>query len=110
MKFIVIEGDIKTVQDAQKLNEPVIFGNAGQKRILESVNIKEASSVIVAISNHRKLNLICETINDLTHNSKTIVKVDNYKEKESLSDLNLSHIIVETEETAMAMVEEALRC
>lgn len=106
----MIEGDIKTVQHAQKLNEPVIFGNAGQKNILDSVNIKEASSVIVAIGNHHKLNLVCEILNDITHNSQTVVQVDNYIEKEALSDLNLSHIVVGREETAIAMVDEALKC
>jgi len=105
-KFVVIEGDIKTVKDAQKLNEPVIFGNAGQKNILESVNIREASSVIISVGNNQKLYLICETVNELTHNAKTIVKVDNYEEEKELADLNLSHVIVETEKTAMAMVEE----
>ncbi len=104
--FVVIDGNIKTVKDAQQLNEPVIFGNAGQKNILESVNIKEASSIIISVENSQKLHLICETVNNLTHNTKTIVKVDNYEEERALVDLNLSHIIVETEKTAIAMVEE----
>ena len=45
-------------------------------------------------------------INDLTSNVKTIVKVNNLEDKESLSDLNLTHIIVETEKTAAAMFKE----
>ncbi len=106
LTFIVIEGDIKTVKDAQTLNEPVLFGNAAQRNILEAVNIKEASAIIIAVENNQKLHLICETINKLTHNIKTIVKVDNYEEEKALSNLNLSHIIVETEKTAMAMVNE----
>lgn len=109
VKFIAIDFDVPTVMEAQAKREPVIFGNAAQKSILKSVNIREASAVIVSISNHRKLNLLCETLNDVTNNSKTIVKVDNYDEKEALSGLNLSHIVVENEETAMAMVEEAMK-
>lgn len=102
--FIVVEQDIQTVKEAQKLNEPVIFGNAGQKNILESVNIKEAATVIVAVDNSQKLHLICQTINDLAHkNTKTIVKVDNYEEKQNLVHLNVSHIIVGIENTATAM-------
>ncbi len=110
MEFIAIEGDIQTVKDAQKLNQPVIFGNAAQKNILESVNIKEASSVIISIGNSKKLALICEVVNDLTKNTRTIVKVNKYEEKEELSKLNLSHIIVETEKTALAMFDEAMKC
>ncbi len=110
LEFIAIEGDIKTVKDAQKQNLPVIFGNASQKNILESVNIKSASSVIISIGNSKKLNHICEVVNDLTNNTKTIVKVNKFEEKEALSKLNLSHIIVETEKTAIAMFDEVKKC
>ena len=108
--FIAIEDDIKTVKDAQKQGLPVIFGNAAQKNILESVNIKDASAVIISLGNSRKLNHVCEAVNDLTHNVKTIVKVNNLEDKESLADLNLAHIVVETEKTAAAMFKEAKRC
>jgi len=105
--FVAVEQDIQTVKEAQKRDEPVIFGNAGQKNILESVNIKEASAVIIAVDNSQKLHLICKTINDLTHSKvKTIVKVDNFVEEQDLSGLGLSHVIVGIENTALAMVEK----
>lgn len=107
LTFIAIENDIQVVKEGQKEGLPIIFGNAAQKNILESVNIKNASAVIVALGNSQKLNHICEAVNDLTHNVKTIVKVNKLEEKESLSELNLTHIIVETEKTAAAMFKEA---
>ena len=110
INFIAIETDIQTVKEAQRLKEPVIFGNAAQKNILEAVRIKEASSVIISIGNSQKLQQICEAVNDLTHNTKTIVRVNRFEEKEALEDLNLSHIIVETEKTALAMFDEAVHC
>ncbi|MCK5294864.1 MAG: cation:proton antiporter [Arcobacteraceae bacterium] len=109
-EFIAIEGDIQIVKDAQKQNLPVIFGNASQKHILESVNIKDASAVIISVGNSKKLNHICKVVNELTDNTKTIVKVNRFEEQEELSDLNLSHIIVETENTALAMFDEAMKC
>lgn len=108
-KFIAIEGDIQTVKEAQELNLPVIFGNASQKHILESVNIKDASAVIVSVGNSKKLTHICEVVNELTRNTKTIVKVNKFEEKDELSRLNLSHVIVETENTAKAMYDEAMK-
>ncbi len=110
MNFVAIEGDIKTVKDAQKQNLPVIFGNASQKNILESVHIRDAASVIISIGNSQKLHHICQSVNELTNNTKTIVKVNKYEEKELLDDLNLSHIVVETEKTATAMFDEAMKC
>ena len=104
--FIAIEDDIKTVKDAQKEGLPVIFGNATQKNILESVNIKDASAVIISLGNSKKLTHVCEVVNEITYNDRTIVKVNNLEDKEALSALNLAHIIVETEKTAAAMFKE----
>lgn len=109
LEFIVIEGDIQTVKEAQMKHLPVIFGNAAQKNILESVNIKEASAVIISLGNSQKLNHICEVVNELTHNARTIVKVNRIEEKEALSKLNLTHIVVEMEKTALAMFNESKR-
>ncbi len=110
MKFVAIEGDIKTVKDAQKQNLPVIFGNASQKNILESVAIKDAASIIISIGNSQKLHHVCQTVNELTKNTKPIVKVNKFEEKELLDKLNLTHIVVETEKTATAMFDEAMKC
>jgi len=107
-EFIAIEHDIKTVKDAQKLGLPVIYGNAAKKDILKSVNIDEASSIVISIGNSKKLSHICEVVHELAQDKKTVVKVNKYEEQETLSKLNLSHIIVETEKTAQAMYEEAI--
>jgi len=109
LEFIAIEADIKTVKDARAKGLPVIFGNAAQKEILESVNIKEAQAVIISIGNSQKLYHTCQVVNELTENAKTIVRVDRVEEKEALADLNLSHIIVETDKTAIAMFDEVIK-
>lgn len=107
-EFIAIESDIRTVLEAQKSGLPVLYGNAAKKDILKSVNIHEASSVIVSIGNSEKLMHICEVVDEMAVGKKTIVKVNKYEEKEALSRLDLSHIIVETEKTASAMYDEAV--
>lgn len=107
-EFIAIENDIRTVVEAQKAGLPVIYGNAAKKDILKSVNINEASSVIVSIGNSERLIHICEVVDEMAQGKKTVVKVNKYEEKESLSNLKLSHIIVETEKTALAMYDEAV--
>ncbi|WP_373071442.1 cation:proton antiporter [Sulfurimonas sp.] len=109
MKYVAIENDIESVKKARKQNRPVIFGNASQKSVLESVNIKKAHAVIISVGNSKKLHYICKSVNDLRENAKTIVKVNKYEEQESLKELNLSHIVVEMEKTANAMYEEAVK-
>ena len=107
-EFIAIEHDIKTVKDAQKKGLPVVYGNAAKKKLLQSIRIDDASSVIISLGNSKKLYHVCEVVQELAQEKKTIVKVNSYEEKESLSNLGLSHIVVEGEQTAAAMYEEAI--
>jgi CPA2 family monovalent cation:H+ antiporter-2 len=108
--FVSIEHDIKKVKDAQKQELPVIYGNAGKSEILEAVNIDKAAAIVIAIGNSHKLYHICEVIHKMGYNHKCIVKVNSYEQYEGLAHLDLLHIIVETEKTALAMYEEAMNC
>ena len=109
-EYVIIEHNLKFFEMGYKDEEPILFGNAAHKHILESVNIRDACAVIVAIDNAEKVHLICEVIDDLTHNTKTIVKVTRFSEKEELKSLHLEHIIVEDGVMARALVDETKEC
>ncbi len=109
-EYVIVEHNLKFFEMGYKDDEPIIFGNAAHKHILESVNIRQACAVIVAIDNAEKVHLICEVIDDLTHNTKTIVKVTRFAEAEALKTLHLEHIIVEDDVVAKALVQETKEC
>lgn len=109
-EYYIIEHNLKFYEMGIKDEEPIIFGNAASKHILESVNIRTACAVIVAIDNAEKLHLICGVIDDLTHNTKTVVKVTRATEKAELESLHLEHIIVEDNVMARALVDETKSC
>jgi len=106
LKYVVIEQDIQAVEEAQKLGKPIIFGNAAQKNLLESLNIKNASAVVISIGNSEKLHLVCEVVKELTYDIKTVVKVNSFVEEKMLQGLGLSHIVVENQATALGMFNE----
>ena len=109
-EYVIIEHNMKFFQRGVDENEPIVFGNAAQKHILTSVNIQDAAAVIVAVNNPEVLHLICEAIDELTHNTKTIVTVNTNKEKEMLDGLHLEHIIVQTDQVSRAVVDEVMYC
>uniref|UniRef100_UPI0040480290 cation:proton antiporter n=1 Tax=Aliarcobacter sp. TaxID=2321116 RepID=UPI0040480290 len=109
-KYVILEHNVKFYQIGKDKNEPIVFGNAAQRHILNSVNITRASAVIVAVNNPEVLHLICEAVGDLTHNSKTIVTVTSEADKEALKGLHLEHVVVETNQIAKAVVDEVLYC
>ena len=108
--YVILEHNLKFYQIGKDKGEPIIFGNAAQKHILNSINITKASAVIVAVNNPESLHLICEAVGELTHNTKTIVTVTDEIEKRSIKDLKIGHIIVETNQIAKAVVDEILYC
>lgn len=108
--YVILEHNVKFFQIGQDRNEPIVFGNAAQRHILNSVNITKASAVIVAVNNPDALHLICEAVDELTHNTKTIVTVTTEAEKELLEGLHLEHVIVETNQLAKSVVDEVIYC
>lgn len=109
-KYVIVEHNMKFFQLGQDRGEPIVFGNAAQKHILNSVNITKSSAVIVAVHNPEALHIICEAIDELTHNTKTIVTVSTEEEKEMLDGLHLEHIIVETKQISRSVVDEVMIC
>jgi CPA2 family monovalent cation:H+ antiporter-2 len=111
VKYIAIENNIYNVKEAQKEGKNVIFGNAAKKSILESVNIQESAVVIVALDNSEKLHLICDVLTQVVTDSKVIIKVDKFKERDELTkEFPKYEIIVGTEEMARGMVDSVLKC
>ncbi|MDY0051485.1 MAG: cation:proton antiporter [Aliarcobacter sp.] len=109
-KYVILEHNVKFYQIGKERNEPIVFGNAAQRHILNSVNITKASAVVVAVNNPEVLYLICEAVGDLTHNTKTIVTVTSEADKEALKGLHLEHVVVETNQIARAVVDEIMYC
>ena len=107
-EYIIIENNIKYFQLGMNRKEPILFGNASNKHILSSVNVEQASAVIVAVDNPDQTYLICQAVNELTQNAKTIVKVSQHSDKIMLKNLHLHHFVIETKEVSRALVKEAL--
>lgn len=93
--YLAIENNINTFHTIQKMGEPAIFGNALKKEVLKKANIQLAKYVIVAIDNPAKLYHVCQTIQQFVENSKIIVKVHTEHEKNIISELGITHIIIE---------------
>ena len=106
LKHLIIEGNHNVFKKWKNLWKNIIFWNAHQKHLLQSIDIKKASNIIVSVWNNEKLYLICEALTSMAPRSRIIVKANKYEEKEMLEKLNLTNILVETEETALSMLRE----
>ncbi|NPA55725.1 MAG: sodium:proton exchanger [Epsilonproteobacteria bacterium] len=71
--YVAVDKQIEHVQEGIKKGDNVIFGNAGDKNILEALNIQEASTIIITTLNETNTHLITENVLALNPNINIIV-------------------------------------
>jgi len=110
-KYIALETNMYNVMEAQKEGKNVLFGNAGKKSILESVNIRDAIAVMVTLDNAEKLHLVCDILKTMKLSIPIIIKVDRFIDKETLQkEFPNYEIVVGVEQVAQGMVDSMLKC
>lgn len=108
VNYLVLEHDINLVKLGQSRGEPVYFGNAAEKSILQNAFVENAKSVIIAINNEKKLILLCEVLKSFDTPIKIVAKASDYDEKKLLKALEVKHIVNEGREAAKALIKEAM--
>jgi len=107
--YIVVEKQIAKVKEGIKNGDNIIFGNAANKNILENLNIKDATSVIITTQNEYYTHLIASNILQINPNLNIIVLTDFDIEKEFYKKHNI-YVIDKSKELADKLIELALRC
>jgi len=108
--YIIIEHDIKLVEQAKEADLNIMLGNAAQISLLEKLNVRKASGVIVAIDNFHKLHLVIDTIKSISQDIDVIAKVANKKEYDVLAQYKLKHVLNRADIMSDIIVQEALSC
>lgn len=103
VQYMIVEKYPKVVEIWKKEWKNIVLWNASNKHLLKSLNITKAKSVIISVWNTDSLYSLCSAVRNEISVDKIIVKVNTFEEKEMLLKLNLWHIIVETEATALGM-------
>ncbi len=92
--YVILEHDVKLVDTAIEKGENNIYlANAAQKSVLEHFDIKNSLAIFSAVNNPHQLRLICENIDSFGEDVNSVVTVKNSSQEESISDLNITHVI-----------------
>jgi len=107
--YVLIEHDLKLYQEALEEKQPVFFGNAAQRLVLESVSIKDATAVMITFHNLEKIRLISQAVKDLSPKSHIVARVRGKEEQEALASLNIE--VVSTVGTlSKVMIDKLFYC
>lgn len=104
-EHIIIESDLNCFLSAKKDGKRVILWDAFDDNILETTSILRASFVIISLWFSYNVVPVVQKISKMIEKEKIIVKVSKYSEKEQLLELDIPHIIVETEKTAITILD-----
>lgn len=110
IKYVAVEHDRQNVKEGHNNGDIVFFGNAASKTMLNSLYIKDAIAVIIAIENDEKIRLISQTIKNIDPSIAITVKISHESQFEEFADLHIDAFVHEHELVARRLIEKATKC
>ena len=107
--YVAVDKQIEEVKKGFQNGDNVIFGNAANKSVLESLHIQDASAVIITTQNEEHTHMIVENILDVNPNLNIIVLTDSEIEKEFYKQNNI-YVVDKSKELAEKLINLALKC
>ena len=108
--YVVIEHDLMLYEEGVANNEPIFFGNAAQRIVLESLDLKNACAVVITFHNLEKIRLVTQSVLDLAPKAHIVARVRDEKEAEALESMQISSLIITTQTLSKEMIKELLYC
>jgi CPA2 family monovalent cation:H+ antiporter-2 len=106
--YIILELNADTVKQESANGEHIIYGDATQTHILESVNLNKARVVVVAISDPNATKQIVTIIRLMSQSIYIIVRTRYLSEIRELSAIGADEVIPEEFETSITIFSRVL--
>lgn len=109
ISFVIISDNLKHVLLARQNGYMAYFGHLDKIPVLESLNAKNSSSIIITLDNTNKKRLICQAVLKHHKDAKLIVKVDSMLERKQLDDLNIHTFVHAHNKIAALLVNKSFK-
>ena len=107
--YVIVELNAETVRAEKAKGENILYGDASQLHILESVHLNKARVVVIAISDPVATKYIVSNIRTLSQGVYVIVRTRYISETDELISLGADEVIPEEFETSMAVFSRVLQ-
>jgi CPA2 family monovalent cation:H+ antiporter-2 len=109
ISYIVIEMNAETVKREKAKGVPIIFGDATQDHILETVHLSKARAAVVAISDNYATRSIIKNVRSHSSSLFLVVRTRYVKETSELLALGADEVIPEEFETSVQIFTHVLQ-
>lgn len=101
--YVILELNVDIVREEKAKGEPILFGDASEEHVLNSVKINKARVVVVAISDPTATKYIVSNIRHISQSVHIIVRTRYINEIDELLAIGADEVIPEEFETSIAI-------
>jgi len=109
IEYVILEANPETVRIEKKKGQPIFFGDASQKIILERTGVPQARVVVIAISDPVATRSITKIIRNLSPEPYILTRTRFLKEVKPLYKLGANEVVPEEFETSVEIFTRVLR-
>ena len=108
IRYVVVELNTETVKRARREGEPIFYGDATRREVLEHVGIERARVVVFAISDPTAVGRAVRTARDLNPAVEIVVRSQRIQEIEGLRRLGANDVVAQKVEAAIEIFTRVL--
>jgi len=109
LRYVIVEMNPERVAEARQRGEPMVFGDASRREVLQSLSIARVKVIVVAISDPHATRRIVALLRQLEAAAPIIVRTRYVAEIEELQRLGATEVIPEEFETSVEIFARVLR-
>jgi len=107
--FIIISDNLQHVLLARRIGFMAYFGHLNKRTVMESLKVKESSSIILTVLGEVKKSLISQSLLEYYDDANIVVKVDTDEERQHLEEMKHIEFVDSNHELSSRLVELSLK-
>ena len=107
-EYIALELDAYRIRAGRQAGDPVIYGDAGQVKVLENVGVAHASCVVITFANPEVALRILRATRELRDDVPILVRTQDDSKLEELQAAGATEVVPETFEASLMLLSHLL--
>jgi CPA2 family monovalent cation:H+ antiporter-2 len=107
-EYIALELDAFRIRAGRQAGDPVIYGDAGQVKVLENVGVAHASCVVITFANPDVALRILRAVRELREDVPILVRTQDDTKLEQLQAAGATEVVPETFEASLMLLSHLL--
>ena len=107
-EYIALDLDPYRIRVGRQAGDPVIYGDAGEVKILENVGVAHASCVVITFANPEVALRILRSVRDLRVDVPVLVRTQDDSKLEELQAAGATEVVPETLEASLMLLSHLL--